>query len=196
LLNCEQPSEIFLPSLNTRNDQRCLSPSLEEVKYQIQNLKNHKSPGEDQIVAEFIKNGGDELTKRLWMIITKIWETEELPEDLKTAIICPIYKKGDIKDCNNYRGIAQLNVTYKIFTNCILSRIKETAENAIGDYQGGFRPGRSTTDQIFIVRQLIQKTWEFNKEMHILFVDFQNAYDSIHREGLINTLAELNFPHK
>jgi len=107
---------------------------------------------------------------------------------------CPIYKKGDTKDCNNL--IALLNVTYKIFTNCILSRIKETAENVIGDYQGGFRPGRSTTDLIFIVRQLIQKTWEFNKEMHILFVDFQKAYDSIHREGLIITLAELNFPHK
>jgi len=66
----------------------------------------------------------------------------------------------------------------------------------IGDYQGSFRPGRLTTDLIFIVRQLIQKTWEFNKEMHILFVDFQKAYDSIQREGLINTLAELNFPHK
>jgi len=78
-----------------------------------------------------IKNGGNELTKSFWMIITKIWETEELPEDWKTAMISPIYKKGDTKDCNNYRGIALLNVTYKIFTNCILSRIKETAENAI-----------------------------------------------------------------
>jgi len=61
-------------------------------------------------------------------------------------MICPIYEKGDRKDCNNYRGIAFLNVAYKIFTNCILSRIKETAENTIGDYQGGLRPGKSTTD--------------------------------------------------
>jgi len=99
-------------------------------------------------------------------------------------------------DCNNYLGIALLNVEYKIFTNCILSRIKETAENTIGNYQGGFRPSRSTTNQIFIVRQFIHKTWEFNKEMHILFVDFQKAYYSIHREGLINVLTELHFPHK
>lgn len=51
LLNCEQPSEIFPPNRNTKNDQICLSPSLKEVKYQIQKLKNHKSPEEDEIVA-------------------------------------------------------------------------------------------------------------------------------------------------
>jgi len=92
--------------------------------------------------------------------------------------------------------IALLNVAYKIFTSCILSRMKETSENVIGEYRGGFRPGRSTTDQIFIVRQLLQKTWEFNKEMHIFFVNFQKAYDSLHRENLISTLAEFHFPHK
>lgn len=109
-------------------------------------------------------------------------------------MICLIHKKGDRKDCNNYRRRALLNVANKIFTNCILSRIKEAAENVIGDYQGGFRPGRSTTNQIFIVSKLIQKIWEFNKEIHILFFDFQKSYDSIHQEGLINTLLEFYFP--
>jgi sorting nexin-29 len=70
--------------------------------------------------------------------------------------MCPIYKKEDRKDCNSYRGIALFNVAYKIFTSCILSRMKETSENVV-EYQSGFRPGRSTTDQIFIVRKLLQK---------------------------------------
>jgi hypothetical protein len=70
LLNCEEPSQIFSPSRNTSDNQQCLSPSLEEIKYQIQNLKNHKSPGEDRIVVELIKNGGEELIQRIWKIIT------------------------------------------------------------------------------------------------------------------------------
>jgi hypothetical protein len=96
-------------------------------------------------------NGGEELIQKIWKIITQVWETEEIPEDWKMAIIYPIHKKGDKKDCNSYRGI------YKIFTSCILSRLKETSENVIGEYKGGFRLGLPTIDQIFIVRPFLKK---------------------------------------
>jgi len=87
-------------------------------------------------------------------------------------------------------------VAYKIFSNCILSRIKEKSEQVIGNYQCGFRLGRSTTDQIFILRQIYQKTWEFDREIHVLFIDFKKAYDSIHRESLINILREFHIQDK
>jgi hypothetical protein len=56
-------------------------------------------------------------------------------------VICPIHKKGNKQNCNNYRGIAPLNVSYKVLSNCILSRLKGKAEEILGNYQGGFRPG-------------------------------------------------------
>jgi len=115
---------------------------------------------------------------------------------LNTAVICQIHKKGSKQDCDNYRGIALLNVAYKIFSNCILSRIKEKSEQVIGNYQRGFRPGRSTIDQIFFLKQIYQKTWEFDREIHVFFIDFKNAYDSIHRESLINILREFHFEDK
>jgi len=61
-------------------------------------------------------------------------------------------------------------------------------EGVLGEYQGGFRPNRSTTDQIFCIRQIAQKSWEYNKELCILFIDFEKANDSI--------LKEFNFPIK
>jgi len=75
---------------------------------------------------------------------------------VEAVVISPIHKKGSKQDCNNYHGIALLNVAYKLFSNC-LTRIKTKAEQIIGNYQGGFRPGRSTTDQIFILRQIYPK---------------------------------------
>lgn len=51
----------------------------------------------------------------------------------------PKHKKGSMQYCNNYRGIVLLNVTYKVFYNCILSKIKETSENIISHYQRGFK---------------------------------------------------------
>lgn len=50
----------------------------------------------------------------------------------------------------------------------------------MGDYQGGFRPERSTTDQIYLADT--SKTQKFDKQIHFLFVDFKKAYDSIHQE--------------
>ncbi|VVC39091.1 Reverse transcriptase domain [Cinara cedri] len=135
-------------------------------------------------------------------LIGSIWRKESLPEDWKTAIICVIFKKiaihkkGDTQDCNNYRSISLLNVTYKILSNCILSRIKDRAEEIIGNYQGGFRMGRSTIDQIFILRQVFQNAWEYNKELQFLFIDFQKAYDCIHRESVMKILKDFQFPNK
>ncbi|VVC38704.1 Reverse transcriptase domain [Cinara cedri] len=74
--------------------------------------------------------------------------------------------------------------------------IKPLSEGVLGGNQGGFRPNRSTTDQIFCIRQIAQKSWEYNKELYILFIDFEKAYDSIHRPTLINILKEFNFPIK
>jgi len=128
-------------------------------------------------------------------LIENLWSEEQLPKDWGTALICPIYKKGDLQKCSNYRGIALLDTAYKVLSYCLLDRVPK-AENIIGDYQGGFRTNRSTTDQMFILRQIIQKRLEFDKEVHVLFVDFRKAYDSIHRESLLNILKDFKFPRK
>ena len=54
----------------------------------------------------------------------------------------------------------------------------------------------STTDQIFCIRQIIQKSYEMNTETDHLFIDFRQAYDTIDREQLWGIMAEFRFPHK
>src|ERR1700761_2613245 len=65
-----------------------------------------------------------------------------------------------------------------------------------GDYQCGFRNGRSTTDQLFIIRQIMEKAWEYNISIHQLFVDFKQAYDSIRRNIIFNIMEEVGIPRK
>lgn len=89
-----------------------------------------------------------------------------------------------------------MNITYKILSYCILDRINPLAENILGDYQGGFRENKSTIDQIFIIRQLAQNTWEFDQELHTLFVDFKKAYDSTNRESIYKILEHFHIPQK
>jgi len=171
-------------------------PSASEVELAIDKLKSHKSPGIDQILAELIKAGGRTTCLEIHKLITSIWKKEELSEEWKESIIVPIPKKGDKTDCNNYRGISLLPTTYKILFNILLSRLIPYAKEIIGDHQSGFRRKRSTIDRIFCIRQMLEKKWEYNEEVHQLFIDFKKAYDSVRREVLYNILPEFDIPSK
>ena len=171
-------------------------PTLQEVKDEILKLKNFKAPGIDNLPGELFKNGGDALWIELHELIVKIWKSEELPEEWKTSLLCPIYKKGDKLECKNYRGIALLNIAYKIFANILYQRLLPYAECTIGEYQCGFRAGRSTSDQLFNIRQILEKCKEYNIELHHLFVDFKAAYDSVIRSKLWRAMEEFGIPNK
>ena len=73
---------------------------------------------------------------------------------------------------------------YKILAKLIYRKYCEICDREIGDYQAGFREGRSTIDQIFILRQTLEKYWEFDIDNWHIFIDFKQAYDSIHRDSL------------
>jgi len=98
----------------------------------IENLKNYKSPGIDQIPAETIKAGGRSICCEIHKLIISIWNKKELLDEWKESIIVPIYK-GNKTDCNNYRGISLLPTTYKVLSNILLSRLTPFAD--IGDHQ-------------------------------------------------------------
>jgi hypothetical protein len=105
-------------------------------------------------------------------------------------------KKGDRTNCENYRGISLLDVTYKVLTRIIRKRLTLFHDTLIGQYQGGFRKGRSTTDQIFTLRMLQKQSFEQNISLHILFIDFKKAYDSIVRKKLYQAMKKRKIPDK
>ena len=93
-------------------------PSAFEVELAIDKLKSHKSPGIDDIPAVLIKAGGGTICLEIRKLIASIWKKEKLPEEWKESIIAPIHKKGDKKDCNNYRDISLLPNTKFYPTSC------------------------------------------------------------------------------
>jgi len=66
----------------------------------------------------------------------------------------------------------------------------------IGDYQCGYRGKRSTVDQIFTVRQILEKCGEHGKDTHHLFIDFKASNDSIDRRSLYAAMDDLNIQKK
>jgi hypothetical protein len=119
-----------------------------------------------------------------------IWNKEEFPHQWKESIVVPIHIKGDKTDYSNYRGISLLSTSYKILSNILLPRLIPYADEIIGDHQCSFWRNRSTTDQIYYIRQILEKKWDYKGTVHQLFIDFKKAYDSVRREALYNILIE------
>lgn len=85
---------------------------------------------------------------------------------------------------------------YKILAKIIARRMAPQVEHLLGDYQCGFRSNRSTTDQIFTIRQILEKCYEYRVDVHQLYIDFKQAYDSVRRKDLYSAMKELGIPHK
>jgi hypothetical protein len=75
-------------------------------------------------------------------------------------------------------------------------RIKQIAEDKLGKYQRGFRKERSTMDQIFVLRRTVEKFHEYRMDLHILFIDYMKAFDSVRRNKLIQAMHEMGIPTK
>jgi sorting nexin-29 len=114
-------------------------------------------------------------------LIKGIWREEKVPTDWKTNIIIPTYNnKGDKFAMKKLQSNIITMYRIQILTAVINNRVKKYTGHIIGEYQAGFRTGKSTTDQIFTVKNLLEKnTWEHNVEIQQIFVDFQKAYDRI-----------------
>lgn len=110
------------------------------------------------------------------------------------TVFTPLHKKGSTKVCNNYRLIALISHASKVMLHILNERLKAYLSREIAPEQAGFVKGKGTREQILIVRQIVEKSREFNKPIYICFVDFSKAFDSVKWPKLWNTLLEMGTP--
>lgn len=166
--------------------------TFEKVEKTLSQLKNRKSPGQDKIPNELLKYGGKKLTQELFKMIQKILEQHTIPECWKTSTMILMLKKGEPTNPNNYRGINLLDTGLKITTKIIANLIN--SHTTLAEEQQGFRCGRSCNDAIFIIRQIAEKSIEYNKPAFMCFIDLRKAFDRILLKDVIEVLYNRGIP--
>ncbi|XGW34435.1 hypothetical protein V3C99_018375, partial [Haemonchus contortus] len=101
-----------------------------------------------------------------------------------------LFKKGDKGDLDNYRPITLLPVINKVFTRCLLARIRRKLDEAQPVEQAGFRRKFSTLDHIITCCRIIEAAREHHEPLKLTFIDYQKAFDSIEREKIWSVLNE------
>jgi len=164
-----------------------------EVKHAIKKLKPNKASGNDKIIGEMIKAGTDILVPCLTNLFNIIFRSKEYPKEWNKGIITAIHKKGSKYDPNNYRGITVNSVVAKVYSMVLCSRLeKYVEENKImNDTQIGFKKNAQTVDHVLVLQALTEKYKDKDK-LHVCFIDFKKAYDSVWRKALLYKLLKLD----
>ena len=142
-------------------------------------MRKGKSAGVDNIPAELVQAGGEDVITALTTICNKIWQTGQWPTPLTQSLVITLPKKGNLQQCQNYQTISLISHQSKVMLKFILKRLKPQAEKIIDEEQERIRAGRSTTEQIFNLRILCEKYLQHQQDLYHVFIDFKKAIDRV-----------------
>ena len=112
--------------------------------------------------------------------------------DWKRSVFIPIPKKGNAKECLNYKAIALISHTSKVMLKILQARLQQYVNCELSDVQAGFRKG--TRDQIANIRWIIEKSRELQKNIYFCFIDYAKAFDCVDDNQTWKILKEMGIP--
>lgn len=156
-------------------------------------LKRKKVVGQNGIPSEALKFCEGTTRKKLKDILKRVWTIEGFPSEWRNGITVLIFKKRDVEDVKNYRGITLLETAYKVYAAILNKRIKEQIEEQriLSDTRAGFRRGMGINDNVYVLQHVVER--ELNKragKVYALFIDLKAAFDKVRGNKLWEAMED------
>ncbi len=161
------------------------------IRDKILKLKPDSAAGPDCIHPRFLRETVNEICKPLKIIFEKSLRERKCPQDWKSAVVTPIYKKGPKSQPNNYRPVSLTSVPCKLLESIIKDHIMQHLDNngLIRDTQHGFMKGRSCTTNLVTFFDKVSAAVDRGDPVDIFYLDFAKAFDKVPRERLLVKIA-------
>ena len=130
-----------------------------------------EASGGHGIPVELFQILKDDAVKVLYSTYQQIWKTQQWQQDSKRSTFIPILKKGNAKECSNYRTIVLISHASNGMLKILQARLQQYMNRELPDVQAGFKKGRGTRDQIVNIRWVIEKAREFQRNIYFCFID-------------------------
>ncbi|XP_046851762.1 uncharacterized protein LOC124445097 [Xenia sp. Carnegie-2017] len=153
--------------------------TVDEVAAALRKMKKGKAMGPSEVGSEMLDN--ELCVRELCNVANEVLRGSKMPSTWRKSLAVPLYKgKGAATVCGNYRTIKLMEHALKIVERVFERRLREVVR--MGEEQYGFIPGRGTTDACFVLRQLQEKFLEKDRELYMVFVDLEKAFDRVPRK--------------
>ena len=130
----------------------------------------------------------------LHSVYQQIWKTQQWPRDWKRSVFIPIPKKGNAKECSNYRTIALISHASKVILKILQARLQQYVNCELPNVQAGFRKGRGTRDQIANIPWIMEKARGLQKNIYFCFIHYAKAFDCVDHNKLWKILLDMEIP--
>ena len=151
----------------------------------------NKASGSDGIPVELFQILEDNAVKVLHSICQQIWKTHQWPQDWERSVFIPTPKKGNAKECSNYRTITLISHASKVMLKILQARLEQYVNCERPDVQAVFRKSRGTRDQIANIYWITEKAREFQKNIYFCFIDYTKVFDSVDHKKMWKNLKKL-----
>ena len=164
-----------------------------EIDNAIKLLKPKRSVGPDGIPPYIIKGCADLLKEPLYFLYNMSLKTHTFPDRWKLALVCPIPKEGNTTRIENHRPIALLSAFAKVFEQILFQRIQKYVKPVISIHQHGFVQQKSTATNLSIITDVVAKTLDQGKQVDVIYIDFEKAFDKVDHGILLAKLRQFHF---
>ena len=160
------------------------------VRKQLEALKPHKASGPDETPARVSKEIALEISTIVQHLFQQSYTTGKLPQAWTTALVTPIYKKGNTSNPVNYRPISITCILCKVLEHIFLSHMWKhlNANDVILNHQHGFKTELSCQTQLVEAVHDWASSVNNNKQTDIPLLDFSKAFDTVPHKNLPNKL--------
>ena len=167
--------------------------SLEECFAALSGMARGKTPGSDGFPMEFYLRFWQSLGADLVRVLNVAFETGQLSTSQRRGLIIVLFKKNDRLETKNWRPISLLNVDYKIATRAISGRLLAVIGSIVGPDQTCGVPGRTISENLFLIRDLIDYAEQEDIPLALLSLDQEKAFDRVDWGFLYRILDTFNF---
>merc|ERR1739840_50068 len=156
-------------------------------------LNPNKSTGIDGIKSKFLKDGANVIKSVITHIVNLSIETETVPDELKSAIVKPLFKKNSRLEAGNYRPVSILCIVSKIIERAIYVQVQDYLKDnkLLYEFQSGFRKSYSTDTCLINLMDHIRTLTSKGNYVGMVLLDLQKAFDTVDHEILCNKLEAM-----
>ena len=168
---------------------------MDELVEAAKSLALDKACGLDEVVTQILKL--TEIHILLLNLLNEIYLSKKPPAEWLVSILVPVHKKGSVSDTNNYRGLALMSVTAKLYNRILLVRIRQGLDTNLRYHQNGFRSERATSQHVLAARRIFEEIKDSSEgKLVAIFIDFSKAFDSVKWTWIRAVLLHYNVPEE